>query len=92
MENDIKQLYPGIKEIKNSDVKQEYKPYLDNNKLVLEPKKTYTYNLVSTFQGNGFYIFVFKGRIQVVADKYYDSIISNKPKPPEPKPKSKEGL
>lgn len=92
MENDIKQLYPGIREKNLSDVKQEYRTYLDNNKLVIYPGKPYTYNLVSSFQGSGFYLFVFKGRIQVVADKYYDSIISNKPKPPEPKPKSKEGL
>jgi len=92
MENDIKQLYPGIKEIKISEMKQEYRPYIENNSVVFGAGKSFAYNLVSMFQGNGFYIFIYKGRIQVVADKYYDSIINNKPKQPEPKPKSKEGL
>lgn len=92
MENDIKQLYPGIKEINLSDVKQEYRPYLDNNSVVLSPGKSFAYTLVSISRGDGFYLFVFKGRIQVIADKYFDSIISNKPKQPEPKPKSSNGL
>jgi hypothetical protein len=92
MENDIKQLYPGIKEISISDVKQEYRPYIDINKVSFEPGNSFLYNLVSSFSGEGFYLFVFKGRIQVIGDKYYDSVINGKPQQPEPKPKSKEGL
>ncbi|HBC86753.1 MAG TPA: hypothetical protein DCZ94_07360 [Lentisphaeria bacterium] len=92
LENDIKKIYGGIKEINLSDVKQEYRPYLSNNTVAVGLGSSFSYNLVSAMRGEGFYLFIFKGRIQVIADKYFDSIISNKAKQPESKPKSSNGL